>query len=116
MSSYRERLERLANQTFAEFQAEVRAGERVCAEADLYWRANRWAVDGYGFGAASMKVGPINVFASGSGGRSTFLESVYRDDVIHVHTEMSAAEAERYRSLYQCNKPAAPGTGRIFRR
>lgn len=100
----------------AQLLAGVRVADRLWCESDLYWRTNRWAVDGYGFGAASMKVGPINVFASGSGGRSTFLESVYRDDVIHVHTEMSAAEAERYRSLYQCNKPAAPGTGRIFRR
>ena len=38
----RDRLERLANQTFEEFQADIRAGERMIAESDLYWRANRW--------------------------------------------------------------------------
>lgn len=44
--AFRERLERLSNQTFEEFQADVRAGERMCAESDLYWRTNRWSEEG----------------------------------------------------------------------
>ncbi len=35
-------------ETFEQFQAGIRAGERVCAESDLYWRTNRWAIDGRG--------------------------------------------------------------------
>lgn len=33
---------------FEQFQAGIRAGERVCAESDLYFRTNRWAIDGRG--------------------------------------------------------------------
>lgn len=87
MSSHRERLERLSNQTFAEFQAEVRAGERVCAEADLYWRTNRWTEDGREAWAEltkqveTMKPGEFNLIVVGSGGRSTFTSSLYRNEL-----------------------------------
>lgn len=110
MSSYRDRLERLANQTFEEFQAEIRAGERICAEADLYWRTNRWAEDGRDAWAElsryveTLKPGELSVIAFGSG-KSTF--SV---------RPMDEATAERYRSLYHSTKPCSPGQGRIFRR
>jgi hypothetical protein len=32
---------------FEQFQARVRANARIFTEADLYWRTNRWAMDGY---------------------------------------------------------------------
>ncbi|MEY9435874.1 hypothetical protein [Bradyrhizobium elkanii] len=33
---------------FRDFQARIRAAERRHCEADLYWRTNRWAIDGRG--------------------------------------------------------------------
>ena len=30
---------------FEQFQARIRASERLCCEADLYWRCNRWDRD-----------------------------------------------------------------------
>ncbi|MEY9247586.1 hypothetical protein [Bradyrhizobium elkanii] len=103
------------SEAFDQFQARIRASERFHCEADIYWRTNRWAEDG-----RDMKAGPVNVTASGIGGRSTLLESVYRnnlaDTVEGIERGIDAATAERYRSLYQSGKPCPPGQGRIYRR
>lgn len=78
---------------FEEFQARVRAGERACAESDLYWRTNRWAEDGYGTGAVAMKAGEFTVVAFGE------------------NVGMSS-----YSSYFKSNKSNPPEVGRIFRR
>jgi hypothetical protein len=63
---------------FEEFQAKVQASERVCAESDLYWRTNRWAEDGRDM---TMKLGPINVVATGSGKSSFSVRPMTSDEV-----------------------------------
>lgn len=102
---------------FEEFQAAVRANARIHTEADLYWRTNRWAEDGYGTGAVAMKRGEFIVIAAGSGGKSTFLESVYRNDVRDIHDEIERAKTlSSCSTFFKSNKSAPPETGRMYRR
>lgn len=60
---------------FERYQAGVRASDRMHCEADIYWRTNRWAMDGRGY-SPSFKPGPIEVISHGENvGRSPVAES-----------------------------------------
>lgn len=57
---------------FADFQARVRAGERLCAESDLYWRTNRWAIGGSSLHVPMPEGEFVVIAAFDNVGRSTY--------------------------------------------
>jgi hypothetical protein len=62
----------------AQLLAGVRVSERLWCESDLYWRTNRWADDGRDM---TMKLGPINVVATGRGKSSFSARPMTSDEV-----------------------------------
>jgi hypothetical protein len=93
--------------TFEQYQAGVRASDRMHCEADLYWRTNRWAEDGRDQ-VVTMKAGEITVMAAGHNvGRSTVVQFFNR--------AMAAADiTERYQPLFKSNKSSLSRLGGFF--